>query len=74
LGAIYYQTGDYEKVVSFYRKALDIRLEILGEKHPDVAISYNNLGAIYYQTGDYEKAVSFYRKALNIGLEIKIKH
>ncbi|NEO78312.1 tetratricopeptide repeat protein [Moorena sp. SIO4G3] len=34
-------------------RALEIRQEILGEEHPDVAISLNNLAGFYESQGRY---------------------
>jgi len=67
---VYAITGDYEKAISFYNKALNIDIEVLGEKHPDVAISYNNLGSMYNKIGEYEKASNFHNKALNIKIKV----
>ena len=49
IGTINNNIGNYDKALEAHRKALDIRLNILGEKHPVVAISYNNIGEIYDQ-------------------------
>ena len=37
----------YEKALEFYEKALKIRLKKLGEDHPDVAQTYNNMANVY---------------------------
>jgi len=47
----------------------DSRSELrLGERHPDVAQSYNNLAMLYYSMGRYEEALPLYQKALEIYL------
>ncbi|WP_373526279.1 tetratricopeptide repeat protein [Nostoc sp.] len=38
----------------------------LGEEHPDVATSYNNLAFLYYSQGRYSKAEPLYKKALKL--------
>ncbi|MHC5937192.1 tetratricopeptide repeat protein [Nostoc sp.] len=38
----------------------------LGEEHPDVATSYNNLAAIYNSQGQYSEAEPLYKKALEL--------
>ena len=43
---------------------------MLGETHPDVAASYNNIGLAYYSLGDYDKALEYYNKALGIQLNV----
>ena len=42
-----YSQGDYHKAIKFHSQALDIQKQVLGEHHPDVATSYNNLGSVY---------------------------
>ncbi|MEM9275025.1 MAG: tetratricopeptide repeat protein [Cyanobacteria bacterium P01_F01_bin.143] len=51
--------------------ALELRKKLLGESHPDVATSLNNLAAHYYEQGRYKKAEPFLKQALNIA-EIKL--
>jgi eukaryotic-like serine/threonine-protein kinase len=45
------------------RKALQMRLELLGPEHPDVAESYLALGNYYLQLNDYIKAENYFTKA-----------
>ena len=49
---------------------MKIRLQVLGENHPDVAISYNRIGVAYDKLGEYEKALEFFQKALKIRLQV----
>ena len=42
----YRDQGKLDKAIEFGEKALRIRIKVLGEEHPDVAISYNNLGNV----------------------------
>ena len=66
IGVVYWKLGEYDKALEFYNKALEIRKEVLGEKHTDTAMSYNNIGAVYENLGDYDKALEYYFKALEI--------
>jgi CHAT domain-containing protein/Tfp pilus assembly protein PilF len=66
LGAAYQDKGDYDRAISYYEKALAIRLKALSPVHPDVASSYNNLGLAYNYKGDYDRAISYYEKALAV--------
>ncbi len=34
IGFLYWKQGDYEKALEYYTKALEIRLDVLGENHP----------------------------------------
>jgi tetratricopeptide (TPR) repeat protein len=61
----------YREAQPLRQKALDIRREVLGEDHPDTALSYNNLA--YNLTGQsrnkeaeegFNKALAIYRKLL----------
>ena len=49
---------------------MEIRKEVLGEKHPDTAMSYNNIGNVYYNLGDYNEALEYFNKALEIKKEV----
>ena len=44
-----------------------MRKRLLGEAHPDVATSLNNLAALYRSQGRYEEAEPLYRDALAMG-------
>ena len=58
--------GDYEKALPLYNRALDIVEKKLGQKHPNVARSLNNLAGLYDNMGDYEQALPLYNRALDI--------
>ena len=45
-------------------EALDLRRRLLGDQHPDVASSLNNLASIVYAKGDYDAAEPLFREAL----------
>ncbi len=48
-----FQQGKYSEAIPLAERALEIRQEILGEEHPDVAISLNNLAGFYESQGRY---------------------
>ena len=52
-----------------YEKALSISLKKLGDDHPRVADTYNNMAGVYYNQGKYEEALAMYEKALSIRLK-----
>ena len=60
--------GDYDKAMELHEKCLAIQLNSLGDKHPDVAATYNNMAKAYYNQGDYDKAMELYEKCLAIRL------
>ena len=49
-----------------YQQVLDLRRKVLGESHPDVVISLNNLGLLYKVQGQTDAAELLYLKALAI--------
>ena len=49
-----------------YLKALSIRLQLFGEQHNDVSISYHSLASLYNNIGVYEKAEKCCCKSLKI--------
>jgi len=53
-----------------YKKALDIRLRLLAERHPIVADTYNNMGTSFYGKGRYCIALVLFTRALKIRILI----
>ncbi len=56
--------------MEYQQKCTAIFKEVLGIKHPDLAISYTNTGRIYKSMGDHQKALEFYQRALTIQEEV----
>lgn len=56
----------YKKALRSNQKALVIRKSIYGEKHSDIATSYNNLGLVYTGLKHYQKALKCHLKDLKI--------
>ena len=57
-----YQNKDLENIF----KALEETKTVLGENHPDTAMSYCNIGVVYGNLGEYDKALEYFNKALEI--------
>ena len=66
LAVRYTSMGHYAEAEPLYRQALKIRQTVLGETHPDYAISLNNLAGLHESMADYAKAEPLYRQALGI--------
>jgi tetratricopeptide (TPR) repeat protein len=49
-----------------FQQALELRKRLLGEEHPDVALSLNNLALLYKSQGHYAEAEPLYMQALEI--------
>ena len=62
--------GDHAAARPYYERALAIRLEVLGEQHPDTASSLNNMGYLLQAMGDHAAARPYYERALAIRLEV----
>jgi nephrocystin-3 len=66
LGYFFDTVGSFFAAETLYKKALEIRENILGSDHPDTAISLNNLASLLYNKGDYSAAEPLYQRALDI--------
>ena len=60
------QEGQYAEAIPLAEKALGIRKKVLGDNHPDVAISLNNLAELYRLQGRYTEAEPLYQQSLAI--------
>jgi len=61
-----YSAGKSREALPLAEEALAIRKKVLGEEHPDYAVSLHNLAALYSAMGDYARAEPLYRQALEI--------
>lgn len=65
--------GDFLRLCGFFDDALplltrcaSIRIELLGEDHPDTAQAFADLANLYQSTGDLEQAETWFRRALAV--------
>jgi tetratricopeptide (TPR) repeat protein/tRNA A-37 threonylcarbamoyl transferase component Bud32 len=65
-GVIAYFRGNYPAAIEAHQRALSLRRELLGEKHPLVARSHSNLGIAFKQLGRLDDARAQYEQALTI--------
>jgi tetratricopeptide (TPR) repeat protein len=66
LARFYQGQAQYNLAGRYYNNCLEAVQSRLGENHPDVAASLNNLAALYYSQGRYEEAESLRLKCLAI--------
>ena len=61
--------ANFDQGIAFFQKVLDIRINILGKNHLDVALIYSHIGEVYYHKAEYDKALEFFHKTLIIRLD-----
>jgi len=66
MGIAYRNLGLHDKAEPHLTRALEIHRQTLGEGHPDVAKSLNNLAMVLRAKGDYDGAEALHREALAI--------
>lgn len=62
----YYEKGEYDKSLNYYKNALSISEKVLGLAHPSTATTYNNIALVYKDQGEYVKALEYSQKDLAI--------
>ena len=65
-GTMAQKLGRYDEADRLLWEALEISQRVLGEEHPDTAVSYNNVAYNLNAQGRYEEAEPLYRKGLEI--------
>ena len=60
--------GDHVTAEALHRQVLELRKGLLGEGHPDVASSLDNLGAVIYHQDRLDEALVLYEQALALRL------
>ncbi|NEO49245.1 MAG: tetratricopeptide repeat protein [Moorea sp. SIO4A3] len=66
LGRFYEGQGIYDQAEPWRKQCLEITRSRLGENHPDVATSLNNLAELYSSMGRYDQAEPLYQQALEM--------
>jgi tetratricopeptide (TPR) repeat protein len=66
LSRFYDGQGAYAQALPWQEQCLSVAKERLGEEHPHVAMSYNNLAKLYESQGRYSEAEPLYQKALQL--------
>jgi len=66
LGRFYQGQGLYKQALPWYQQCLLAARERLGDDHPDVATSLNNLAYLYSSQGRYGEAEPLYLQALEL--------
>ncbi|MBM3184265.1 MAG: tetratricopeptide repeat protein, partial [Chlamydiae bacterium] len=56
--------GDYQAAQPYHEQALERRIELFGEAHPQTIISMNNLATVLWENGQLAKSKELFTKAL----------
>jgi len=74
LAVAYHRAGNYGRSEQMYNILIDRRITVLGESHPQVAVSYHHLAELLKDTGRLEPAVSAIEKADQIMQSLNAPH
>lgn len=75
LNRFYSGQGLYAIAEPWFQQCVSVVQTRLGEEHPDVASSYNDLAGLYNSQGRYSEAEPLYKKALSIAeLSLGVDH
>ncbi|MEH2144038.1 tetratricopeptide repeat protein [Nostoc sp.] len=66
----YHGQGLYDQALPWYEKCLEISKKRLGEEHPSVALSLNNLALLYQSQGKYSEAEPLLQQALALSRQL----
>jgi tetratricopeptide (TPR) repeat protein len=66
LATVYVAQQKYDEAEALYRRAMAIRVEVLGDDHPDVAHTLTNLSLVYSLQRRFGEAEGALRRALKI--------
>jgi tetratricopeptide (TPR) repeat protein len=66
LGSTFSSLGNYKEGLMYQKNALEIRQQLFGENHPNLAISLNNVGHTNSHMGNHLEALKYLVRALEI--------
>ncbi|VDK78339.1 unnamed protein product [Anisakis simplex] len=73
VGVNFRDQNKFKEATKLLNEALHIREECLGESHPAVAATLNNLAVLYGKRGKYKEAELLCRRALEIREMVRIQ-
>ncbi|MHC5716723.1 tetratricopeptide repeat protein [Nostoc sp.] len=60
------ERAGYSEAEPLSKKALELSQRLLGDDHPFIGTSYNDLAGLYYSQGRYSEAEPLSKKALEL--------
>jgi tetratricopeptide (TPR) repeat protein len=70
IGTLEQRMGRYDAADSLMSAALDLRREILGDRHRDIVNGLNGLGLLHTETGEHDAADAYLQEALAMSLDL----
>ena len=67
LGMVWQRSGNYDKAITFYQRALQETKEKLGDSNPSVLHRLNELARAWELKANYTQATNLYEQALHLG-------
>jgi len=58
--------GNHQEALRLHQRALELREEVYGKSHPQIAETLNFLGASYYQLQRYDESEAAFRRAIEV--------
>ncbi len=66
IGKTYHRFGMYDEAEELYERALEIREDLFGRTHEQIAESVNDLGVLMRARGNYDAAEQYLRRAVDM--------
>ncbi len=66
LGTTYHELGLHGEARELLEESLELRREALGDAHPDVAASLNELARLHHTAGEFDQAESYFHETLAV--------
>ena len=70
LASILFNSGNYRAAIPFAQEALDVRRQLLGPKHPDIATSLADLGTMKLASKELDAGEALLRESLAMRREV----
>ena len=67
-GVLYYETGDYKKSITYFRKALSIAEQKVPSNKFFIVNYENNIASAFRKSGDFGQALSLYKSLLSYNI------
>ena len=62
--------SNFSSALQSKQRALDIRVKLFKEEHPDTAKSYFSIGVTQHALGNFSSALQSHQRALDIGVKL----